>query len=643
MKRRVALTLWTLIAVLALPLAAAADEDVALRIDGVDLEDHPEVRFSVHVPSHTDGPRPADAFTLAEDGQERPVEVRHAESSNLQAVLLIDTTGSMGGAPIEGAKFAASTFVEQLPADARVAVANYDTETTIVTGFEADREDHLAGIDGLVAGGSTAMFDAVRTAVELFPDPERDTDRVIVLLTDGEDNASTSTVDEAIEDLLENDVTLHSVEYLTAFTDDAAIRQMANATGGSVSEAGDAAALTEVYRDLAANLVSRYTLTYTTEATGGPVELAVTLDHDGLVLTGTETVTLPASTRQPAPSSEEETAVVPAPPVVDEPAIMAPSEASLLSRIGLPVGAVMWFVALALIALLVFAPRRIRPQLAAAAERIGARRRGLSTLADRVTLVADKSLERRGRRGGLNAALERAGIDLRPGEFVVLVACGAFAAFAVGTVLSGVWAGLLLALVALVAARLIVSIRTDRRQQRFADQLGEVLQLMAGSLRAGYSLMQAVDAVAREADSPAAEEFGRLVVETRLGRDMTESLRAMADRVQCEDFTWVIQAIEIHREVGGDLAEVLDTVAATIRERNQIRRQVKALSAEGRLSAYVLLALPFGVGFFIYLTNRPYLAELTEGGLLGWGLIGTGLALMVVGVVWMRRIVRIEF
>ena len=648
MRRTFAIAVWTLLAALALPLAAAvAEEHETLRIDAVELGDHPEVRFSLSVPAHPDGPRPSDAFTVMEDGAERPVDVRQAESADLQVLLLIDTTGSMGGAPIEDAKAAASTFVERLPGDTSIAVLNYDTEATVVTDFDASRDEHLAGIGGLVAGGRTAMYDAVGTAVEVFPKADERTERIIVLLTDGEDNASETTVDDAIEALQANDVTLHSIEYLTAFTDEAAIREMANATGGTVSEADDAAGLTRVYEDLAAALVNRYTLSYLSEASG-EVELTVSVDHDGFQASGSRSVTLPDLSdaieeplEDPEEASEQDAAVTP--PAAAEPPTIPPSEASTLGRIALFTGAGLWFLALTLVVLVWFAPRQVRTRLAGATERFGAGKRGLSELTNRATLFAERSLERRGRSGGLNAALERAGIDLRPGEFLVLVASAAVTAIAVGTVLNGLLVGLFLAVVTLIAARLIVSLLIDRRQRRFADQLGETLQLLSGSLRAGYSMMQAVDSVAREADSPAAEEFGRLVVETRLGRDMSDAMRAMAERVQCEDFEWVIQAIEIHREVGGDLAEVLDTVAETIRERNQIRRQVKALSAEGRLSAYVLLALPFGVGFFIYLTNRPYLAELTDGGLLGWGLIGTGLVLMTIGVIWMRKLVRLVY
>jgi tight adherence protein B len=636
MKRSFVVTLGALLIALVVPIMPGiAQEDPAeVRIDQVDVSDYPELHFSVQVPA-AQGPLPSDAFRVSEDGGFRPADVQFAASSDLQVVMLVDTTGSMSGAPLTGAKQAATTFITDLPDDVGISIVNYDTDAEVVTGFGASREEHIAGIDELVAGGYTAMYDAVRSAVELFPEAGEETSRVVVLMTDGEDNTSDSTVEEAIEELTEADITLHSIEYLTDSGEEAAIRSMAEATGGTVLEANNAEALTSVYQALAAELVSRYTVRYTSES-NGLIELSVTVEDGARIVNGTTTVELP----EPAASAEEPEE---ASPSVTAPPIIPPAATSNTGLVSLIIGSVLWFVALAVTLLVLFAPRRRESQLAGAASGPSSRQRGMSELANRATMFADRNLERRGHRNSLNAALERAGIELRPGEFVVLVTSAAVIAFAVGRLLSGWFAALLFAIVVVIVARLAVSFMTSRRQKRFADQLGETLQLLSGSLRAGYSLMQAVDAVAREADSPAAEEFGRLVVETRLGRDMEDALHAIAARMQCEDFTWVMQAIEIHREVGGDLAEVLDTVAGTIRERNQIRRQVQALSAEGKLSAYVLLALPFGIGIMIYLTNRPYLAELTNGGLLGWGLIGLGVLLMTVGVVWMRKLVKLVF
>jgi tight adherence protein B len=148
--------------------------------------------------------------------------------------------------------------------------------------------------------------------------------------------------------------------------------------------------------------------------------------------------------------------------------------------------------------------------------------------------------------------------------------------------------------------------------------------------------------VSQDAASPTAEEFARIVNETRVGRDLSDSLDEVAERMGSDDFTWVAQAIAIHREVGGNLAEVLDAVGHTIRERNAIRRQVKALSAEGKLSALVLGALPFAIIGFISMTNPSYLHKFTES-VAGYGMLGAAVVLMLIGMFWLKKTVAIKF
>jgi tight adherence protein B len=148
--------------------------------------------------------------------------------------------------------------------------------------------------------------------------------------------------------------------------------------------------------------------------------------------------------------------------------------------------------------------------------------------------------------------------------------------------------------------------------------------------------------VSREAESPTAEEFARVVNQTRLGRDLNAALDETAIRMGSEDFSWVAQAIGIHREVGGDLASVLDEVGHTIRERNQIRRQVASLSAEGKMSAYVLLALPFVVLAILTLTSPAYVARFTQSP-MGYALMAVAAVMLTVGGLWMRKVVSFRF
>jgi tight adherence protein B len=254
----------------------------------------------------------------------------------------------------------------------------------------------------------------------------------------------------------------------------------------------------------------------------------------------------------------------------------------------------------------------------------------------------EKALAKRGRLAEGAAALERAGMAIRLPDFVLVVGLTTVAAGGLGFALGGVVLSLVLALVVPFAAKLFLKFKAGRRQAAFADQLDDSLQLMAGSLRAGHSLLRAVDSVSQEAAAPTSEEFSRIVNETRVGRDLNDALDEVAARMGSDDFVWVAQAIAIHREVGGNLAEVLDAVSHTIRERNAIRRQVKALSAEGKLSAIVLMALPFGVTGFISITNPAYLSRFTES-LMGYAMLGAAGLMLLVGGLWLKKTVAIKF
>ena len=256
--------------------------------------------------------------------------------------------------------------------------------------------------------------------------------------------------------------------------------------------------------------------------------------------------------------------------------------------------------------------------------------------------ATERTLSRGASGTGLDRVLEQAGMDVRPGEYLLTVGGIAVGVFLLGILAGGFLLGVLLAIVVVIVAFLLLSRRITKRQEAFADQLEQTLPLLSGSLRAGFSITQAIDAVARESDSPTADEFRRVVVETRLGRDLDDSLRDLGERVSNPDFQWVVQAIEIHRMVGGDLAEVLDNVFATIRDRNAVRRQVRSLSGEGRLSAIVLFLMPIVTALFIQVMNPGYLGELFKSA-AGIVMVLFGCVLLGVGAIWTRKIIRVEY
>jgi tight adherence protein B len=247
-----------------------------------------------------------------------------------------------------------------------------------------------------------------------------------------------------------------------------------------------------------------------------------------------------------------------------------------------------------------------------------------------------------GRASGTRLLLEQAGSRMRPADYVFLVICATFTGAVVGFILGGLLMAVLLGVLVPVGARMVLSVRTSRRRAQFEAQLGDTLQMLSGSMRAGHSLLRAVDAVAQEAQSPTKDEFSRIIGEVRLGRDLRDALLDAASRLHSEDFLWATQAIEIHREVGGDLAEVLDQVAETIRERTQIKGQVQALSAEGRLSAYVLIALPTGMFAYLSLFNGTYIQPLFTQP-VGWIMLVVAIILLGLGSFWLSRVIKIKF
>ncbi len=264
---------------------------------------------------------------------------------------------------------------------------------------------------------------------------------------------------------------------------------------------------------------------------------------------------------------------------------------------------------------------------------------GLAGAAGRAEAIGDNVLRRRGRAEALTAALDAAGIDVRPGELLVAVTVATVVGLVAAWALVAPVVGLVVGAAVPLLVRMAIDFLAARRRRKFSDQLADTLQILAGSLRAGHGLAQGIHTVGVEAESPTAEEFRRLTIETRLGRDLVDALTGLADRVGGDDFRWVVQAIEIQRDVGGDLSEVLDTVASTIRDRTRIRRQVSALSAEGRMSAWVLMLLPFGLAGVMYVTNPAFLSPLFHSG-PGYKLLAVGAALLVVGGLWLRRIVK---
>jgi tight adherence protein B len=266
--------------------------------------------------------------------------------------------------------------------------------------------------------------------------------------------------------------------------------------------------------------------------------------------------------------------------------------------------------------------------------------RSRSAVAGFALRSADQMISRRSRLE-LGTLLTIAGMSIRPAEWRVLQAVATFVAGVAGYLLYGWLLAVLFKVVVLLGMTLLLRSRVAAARRRFEEDLPDLLQLLSSSLRSGLSLSAALDVVVADGREPMVGEIRRVLSRARLGEPVEAGFAEVADRMKSQDFEWVALAVQIQKEVGGNLADILKTTADTVRQRAFLKRQVRTLSAEGRLSAYILIAMPFAVGAFVALANPGYIRPLwtTLPGVL---MSAAALAAMAIGWFWMRATVRTE-
>jgi tight adherence protein B len=515
-------------------------------------------------------------------------------TDSLEVILAIDTSGSMRPA-IESAKIAASEFVAAMPLDVRIGLETFADDVTVLVSPTTDRALLAAQIETIVVGGDTALYDMVVGAVTHFtPTVEN---KVLVVLSDGKDEGSSATLTDAIA--AAQGISIETISLTTAETDLASLTAL-----GPVTSADDPAAVSSAFARVAGLLVE--------------------------VIETVPTSTAPATTVAPTTVPPPATTVAAAAPPTTMPLRLSAPEAS--SSAWLIVGAIGLFGGLFLLTLLLFPGERVSKA------RLGIDKpRSMSDIGTRSVSAIEEALDRYGKRADLGNALAVADISTKPAEFVATVAVVAVVGGLVGLVLAGPIVGVLVAIAVCVAVRFYVRRAEAKRQAAFADQLPDVLQLVTTALRSGFGLTQALESVAEDAEEPARSEFAHVLAEVRLGRDLSDSMTALARRMGSKDLEWVVSAIDINRDTGGNLSEILDRVSATVRERGRIARQVRTLTAEGRLSARILMATPLLMLLWQWRVNRANFELLTYGvGLVALCIAGI---LMILGGIWVHKIV----
>jgi tight adherence protein B len=518
----------------------------------------------------------------------------------------------MKGEALSTALEAARVFVERTPPDSPIGILTFAVEPRIlvpVTDNRAAVDDAVSSIATSTSQG-TGLFDAIVAASDMF---RREGQRNIILLTDGRDRSGTLGLEEAVAAAGEAGATVFTIALEGPDIDAATLDAISRRTGGTFA-AITPTKLETAYEDLALQLATQFVVTYRSRSPHG---VAVTVDIE--TASGTASATF----------------------VTPSPIAVGGADRSFLLRMFTGTTGVVLTVGLTFLAVLTLMSTVVEARYRRRRARPSREDHGSSLIPQQLADIVEKGTDGTGIASAIARKLQRAGVAIRVGELLAGVVIGIGIAAFVGTVIAGPLLGAIFAVFAAIVPWVVVSKLAAKRIGKIEAQLPDLLMILASSLRAGHSFLQALDTATKEIGDPAAGELGRTLAEIRLGRNVGDALDALAVRIGSQDLGWAVTAIEIQRKVGGNLAEVLETVARTIRERETLRRQVKVLSAEGRLSVTILTVLPFLLALYLMAVNPEYLAVLT-GTPIGVLLIIGALTLMGVGYVWMRKIVKLD-
>lgn len=559
-------------------------------------------------------------------------------------VLAIDTSNSMTGKRITEARKAALKYLDTVPANVEVGIVTFDATAVVRQEPSLNRARSKEVVDGLTLSLHTALYEGVRTAIKTTGGA--DGQRQVLVLSDGKDDTD-ADVKPVVDEIANAGVKVDVVSLEQGDQPPAPLADIANAGHGVVISADDPAALTAAFSSEANTLARQVLVTATVPdgLTSNDATVEVTVSAGGTEHTAAAFVAV-RDAAAPATSVGS----------VDGPggsvSIAEPLMYLAVLAIGLGLIGVV-YVAVGSKPDEAKVPLADQMQIYTATEPAGS----LTTRAQiRANQETAYSLAEQARQAAANVLssnesmenkialrLEGAGLALKSSEWLLLHVGIAFGAGLVGALIT---AGNPLALVLFfvmgaVGPWIYLGVKRSNRLKAFGAGLADTLQLMSGSLSAGLSLAQSMDTIVREGAEPITAEFKRAIVESRLGVPLEDALEGVADRMQSRDFKWVVMAIRIQREVGGNLAELLLTVANTLREREYLRRHVRALSAEGRLSCWILGGLP--PGFLLYLTlAKPDYVHPMFTTPLGW-LMCAGMAiLLAVGIFWMTKVAKVE-
>ncbi len=567
------------------------------------------------------------------DGKAVDAEARSVSAGDVErsTILVVDASNSMRGSKFAAATDAVTAFLATAPPDVLVGMVAFAGQVGTTVEPTTDRTALLDEFRRLELAQGTGVYDALAEAIDMAGE---EGSRSLLLLSDGADTGSDVTLDAVAQSAVDAEVVVDVVSLANAKQADTLAKLAADTNGRVIpAESGALSQVLTAQADaLAQQLLVKFELP---EGVSGEADLTVTVQGVGTTYADSAFVNVGEGSDA---STGPQTTVI-GKPLISKQVMLAGAAAVFFG-----LATLLWAMLAGATGRKASVDKRLDAYFSGAEGTQNAKggRRAAESVAFRDSAVSmtgrivNDDLEDR-----ISKRLAGAGSALTAAEWILLHAAIAFGTAAIFFFLLGGPMAILGLLLGIVLPWVYLKWRHGRRLNAFNGQLAETLGLMAGGLQAGLSLPQAVDTVVREGIEPMAGELRRALVEQRLGVDITDSLESVGKRMESEDFKWIVMAIRIQREVGGNLAEILHTVADTLREREYLRRQVKALSAEGRLSGYILTGLPPFIMFYLFFANRVYIEVLWKSTRC-WIILAVAASFLTLGGVAMSKMAKVE-
>jgi tight adherence protein B len=612
MHRR-ALALACVLSALLVPAAfAAGSSSGATQVTGTSkLSDH-SVRVFMKAPGEmSDADLEASlGGTLALVEGVRPIGTRPP----MRLVLAVDTSESMAGRPLTAAIAAGQRLLDTVGPNDQAALVVFDGDARVLASMTENVTAVRTALASLSTQTGTALYDGVQTAAGVVGSTATSR-RVVVVLSDGADTSSETTLRSLKTSLAGSNIELHAIGLTTSGVyRSGPLRQLTAAQGGVYQPVTDIEDLEPITVRLA------------------QTELATDYAVD---------VALPASDSRELKISVGGAA----PAIVELPAGVSGATESMWQKNGGPIVALLGFIAVFAAAITFLTRAQRKPQ--SLGTKLLPYSADLSKEAAKVENAAlldvYEMLERRMGKSSawhwLTRLGERSGATAPTGKIVTVISAAAAIPGIAGTMAIGPIVGLPLFVAGGLAPVVVLRYRGGKRQRAFDAQLPELLGVWASALRAGRSFAQALDTLVEEAGDPAHSEFRRAQHQVRLGVPVEQALDDMSKRLGSESFELVVLTTDVQRRIGGNIAEIFDQVAETVRKRQQFASRVRALTAMGTLSAHVLLGMPFALAGILTLIDHNYMAPLYTTS-AGHTLVVIALIMMSIGAVVLRRMVK---